>query len=438
MSIARAPESLQLANVEVLFELFRGPHGAVHLGRMLKGIDSGRLVTLREVGALDASARAAIDVARSVAHPQLLKPLGVVRSESKHYLASEYVPGASLLELGSSVRASRFPLRPGVAVRIVKDALRAAESAQRLLRDAASLGYARCLFTDTVWIAEFGDVLLTDVNVAPLLANNPDVDANKAAAKDLLSAAIELFQLASGEALTAEVTSKLGAYVPAPLAETLQRAFGVNDKVPFLSIGDFVRALNELPPELQADEHEVSDELKRRLGTVLTQRKAKLSLLEAGAARHEEDADDVTRVFNTASLPTGTLNPDTLRPEATDEASAAALPRAPRAAKVENWQDLPTRVGHIGAAGAAFALRSDRPTQPASEATPATSASEPPSDEAAPAPVSKTTSAAPTQKGLPRAFWLVALALLATISAAWWATSTDTRSHHVDDPIKTR
>lgn len=377
MTSDRVAESAQ-PGVELLFELLRGPHGAVHLGRMLRGIDNGRLVTLREVGVPDAEALAAIDVARSLAHPRLLKPLGVVSTSTTRYLASEYVPGASLLELGTRVRASGLPLRPGVAVRIVKEALLAAEVAQRLLSDTAGLGYARCLFSDTVWIAEFGDVLLTDVNVAPLLAKNPDRDSTKAAAKDLFSAAIELFQLASGKAFSQEVASDLGAHVPRQLAATLGQAFGLQNRAPFPSIHAFVAALDELPQEQQADDNELSEELSRRLGSTIQQRRNKLALLEAGAARQE--SDDVTRIFQgSASLQDKV---DTVRPDAPSAAvSVQAFPKAPRPAANVALQELSADPG----ASAGFA-----PNQ---------------------------------QERLPRSFWLVAVLLIAVLGAAWWMTS---------------
>jgi hypothetical protein len=378
-------------SVELLFELLRGPHGAVHLGRMLRGIDSGRLVTLREVGELDSEARAAMDVARSLAHPRLLKPLGLVSTPTTRYLASEYVPGASLLELGTAVRSSRFPLRPGVAVRIVKEALLAADVAQRLLTDTAGVAYARCLFSDTVWIAEFGDVLLTDVNVAPLLTQNPDKDAAKAAAKDLFAAGIELFQLVSGEAMSQEVVSKLGAYVPTQLAEVLEQALGLQGREPFTDIAGFVAALDDLPQALQASDQDLSDELRRRLGPTLEQRRNKLALLEVGAARQEE-SEDMTRVFQASSALQDKA--DTLRPDAPpDPLSPEALPNPLRApADVVLNAALPVSV--------ARALASD------------------------PGPVSAPAFAShPRKERLPRSFWLVAMLLIAVLSVAWWATS---------------
>lgn len=407
MTPERVPVA-SLAGCEVLFELFRGPHGVVHLGRMLRGIDSGRLVVLREVAQLDPSVLAAVDLARSLAHPQLLKSLGVVHGAASPYLASEYMPGVSLLELEASVRKSRFPLRPGVAVRIIKDALRAAATTQRLLSDTAALRYTRCLFADTIWIAEFGDVLLTDVSVAPLLGKAPETDPAKAAAKDLLAAAIHLFQLASGEALSAAAAGKLGSYVPERLAETLARALGVDHDAPFASIAEFVEALEQLPNELQANERDAIDEIQRRVGASLTQRRNKLGLLELGAAK--QDSEEVTRVFQSFLPPQGT--PDTLRPQApADAPPMLQLPKAPNVAAHNSWQDEPTRVDRAPAWSSVLPVPASAPPVPAS--APLVPAAAPPEPTRPPARSHKS-----------RVFWLLGLGLLATLSSvAWWVTS---------------
>ena len=409
MTAERLPVSSQ-PGCEVLFELFRGPHGAVHLGRMLRGVDSGRLVVLRELAALDPAVLAAVDLARSLAHPQLLKSLGVVHGASSPFLASEYVPGVSLLELEASVRKSRFPLRPGVAVRIIKDALRAAAVAQRLLSQAAAVGYARCLFVDTVWIAEFGDVLLTDVSVAPLLGKALDKDPTKAPAKDLLAAAIHLFQLASGEALSPGIATKLGSYVPERLAELIGRALGVDQGPRFADIEEFVGALSGLPQELQADERDVSDEVQRRVGASLAQRRNKLGLLELGAAK--QDSEEVTRVFR-SFLPEKS-NPDTVRPQAAPD--APPLPKLPTAsAPPVSWQEEPTRVDRLPAA-ARLARSSERPS---ARDRVASKASVPP----APSNPPRELTLVPARSPRSRVLWLLGLGLLAALSAAWWATS---------------
>jgi hypothetical protein len=396
MSSERPVDSVQ-PGVELLFELLRGPHGAVHLGRMLRGIDSGRLVTLREVGALDADAMAAIDVARSLAGPSTAAQAAGSREHALDALPRQRVRARGVvararrrrtcLALSSAPWRRRAHREGGTA-----GGRSGSAPAQRHRRFGVLALSSRCLFSDTVWIAEFGDVLLTDVNVAPLLAKNPDRDSARAAAKDLLSAAIELFQLASGEALSQDVASKLGAYVPAHLAETLEQALGLQGRAPFANLGNFVAALDDLPRELQADDHELSEELHRRLGATLEQRRRKLSLLELGASVQE--SDDVTRIFQASAPLQDKL--DTVRPDAPPEGgSSAPLPKAPKA---------PAELG-------LHALLASVPSPPAR------------TKQVSSAPVS----VAPPRERLPRSFWLVAMLLVAALSAAWWATSRGAR-----------
>lgn len=390
-----------------MFELCPCPHGTLHLGRMLRGVDSGRLVVLREVSALAPSLLAAVDLGRSLAHPQLLKSLGVVHSATSSYLANEYLPGVTLLELEAAVRRARFPLRPSVAVRVIKDALRAAAATQRLLSDTAGLSYTRCLFADTVWIAEFGDVLLTDVPVAPLLGKIPDADPALRTAKDLLAAAIHLFQLASGETLSPGITKKIAAYVPEVMAETLARALGVGAETPFSSIEEFVAALDALPNELQAEAHEVSEEIQRRVGSSLSQRRNKLGLLELGAAT--QDADEVTRVFRS-------LMPERSAPESAphhsnpDASSVAEAPRLPAAVVGMSWKEEPTRVDRLPAAIAALARAGQRDTRP-------------PIAERGAANAQKVSSA-PRRSSNPKFLWLACFGLIATLALVWWAAAT--------------
>src|SRR4051812_45087759 len=87
------------AQCEVLFDLSPGV-GSAQLGRLLKGHDAGRLVSLRNIqAALVPELSPRVDLARSIAHPSLVKLLGIVRAGDKFYLASEYIPGVTLAEL---------------------------------------------------------------------------------------------------------------------------------------------------------------------------------------------------------------------------------------------------------------------------------------------------------------------------------------------------
>ena len=287
---------------ETLFELFSSAHGCASVGRMLKGVDIGRFVLLREARVdLSPQALAAIDVSRSLAHPRFAKLLGAIRTEDCHYVASEYIPGMSLFELTLAIRKSNTSISTAVAVQLICDTLKCAVSAQKSLRSTASVDYVRCIFPDTVWIAEFGDVLLTEVGVAPHLVRAVEESSEIAAAKDLMAAAVELFHLASGRIITAETTQKLGEYLPAPLAEVLERAMGVKGKAPFEALDQFIAALSALPAEFSATDAQVCAEIARVAGPAMELRRRKLALFERGAASSQSEEEDSTKFYRTAS-----------------------------------------------------------------------------------------------------------------------------------------
>ncbi|HWZ89111.1 MAG TPA: hypothetical protein VNW92_09685 [Polyangiaceae bacterium] len=291
------------APCETLFELFSTTHSSASVGRMLKGIDIGRFVLLREARVdLSPQALAAIDVSRSLAHPRFAKVLGAIRTEDCHYVASEYIPGVSLFELTLAVRKRNTSISPAVAVQLICDALKCAASAQKSLLSTAGVGYVRCIFPETIWIAEFGDVLLTEVGVAPHLVRAVEESAETGAATDLMAAAVELFHLASGQLISAETTQKLGDYVPAPLASVLEEAMGVKGKEPFATLDQFVGALSNLPADFSASEEQVCAEIARVAGPVMELRRRKLALFERGAASQSEDEDeDSTKFYRTAA-----------------------------------------------------------------------------------------------------------------------------------------
>ena len=148
-----------------------------------------------------------------------------------------------------------------------------------------------------------------------------------------------------------------------------------------------------MPKALQADERDANDEIQRRVGASLTQRRNTLGLLEQGAAK--QDSEDVTRVFQSFLPQKGA--PDTVRPQASaDDPPAPELPKAPKVAGHTSWQDEPTRVERAAASASLQPVRVSAPPKPT-----------PP----------------PERSHKSRVFWLVGLGLLATLSVAWWATS---------------
>ncbi|MET0790870.1 MAG: hypothetical protein ABW061_05065, partial [Polyangiaceae bacterium] len=95
MKVSEAPRADP--QCEALFKLFDGAQGTVELGRLLKGNDTGRLVTLRRLsGAPSPDLASATDLARSVAHPRLSKVLGIIAGRGGWYVASEHIPGVTL------------------------------------------------------------------------------------------------------------------------------------------------------------------------------------------------------------------------------------------------------------------------------------------------------------------------------------------------------
>src|SRR5450432_1313012 len=153
MTLETSPQSSSLpsAPCELLLKLFSGPRGDVHLARFMRGDDAGRFVMLREVAEASAVHLASsVDLARSIAHPKLLKLLGLIRTGGRTYLACEYVPGAALTELRLAVRKLRSPVRAAVAARIVRDALDASATARTLLADAAGLEAFSAFHPDSI------------------------------------------------------------------------------------------------------------------------------------------------------------------------------------------------------------------------------------------------------------------------------------------------
>ncbi len=412
---------------ETLFELFSTAHGSASVGRMLKGVDTGRFVLLREARVdLSVQALAAIDVSRSLAHPRFAKLLGAIRTADCHYVASEYIPGVSLFELTLAVRKRSTTINPAVAVHLICDALKCAASAQKSLSSTAGVDYVRCIFPDTIWIAEFGDVLLTEVGVAPHLVRALEESADIAAAKDLMAAAVELFHLASGRVISAETTQKLGEYLPAPLADVLETAMGVKGKTPFATLDEFIAALSGLPEEFTASDEQVCAELARVAGPAMELRRRKLALFERGAASQSEEEEDSTKFYRTASPEKRTSN--TTRPPPPDESSPTAPPvsfSALRTSSIPSFGEAPSDSELLAATNA------DAPLADSSaEAAQLGRISSVPSTLGAPGKATSARRQSTKRKGAParasrNGLFNTALVLLAVAAAAllWFANS---------------
>jgi hypothetical protein len=277
----------------LMLKLFDGQRGAMHLGRLTKGDDAGRFVLLRELAAQEVQTLASeIDLARSIAHPKLLKLIGCVRSEGHTYLAGEYVPGVALTEVRSALRKQHSTLPAAVAVRIVLDALRASVAARELLQSTTGIEAASVFHPDEIWIADFGEALITPV---PTLSQPVGRTPYTSAAADTAPGLI--MELATGLSPARLLGQGLAEHMPAPLAEALTKALARH-----VAVGDdtewvLVEALSRLPEELIASEDEVKEELLRVVGPRLESRRLLCAVdQDQEGEPGEEDATVISRL----------------------------------------------------------------------------------------------------------------------------------------------
>lgn|GEM_PF-1415474 len=282
---------------QVLFELFGSPRGKVSLGRLSSGSEAGRIVMLRQIpdSALQ-QVTPAFELARGLTHPRLLKLLGVVSDRTHRYVASEYVPGLSLFELVARARARQQGMEVGAAVRVMIEALRAIVSARALLTEAGAAP-VRLLNSDCVWLVDYGETLLSEVGVSAALLGGTQrapESASDVEARDLMTAAVELYQLASGRLMTGDLSRAAKLHLPVPLAKLLEEVFSWQPSNAADGVGELADALSRLPPVLVGSEQLVGNELQRMGGELLEERRRKLAAFRSGSL---VDLEGATRVF---------------------------------------------------------------------------------------------------------------------------------------------
>jgi hypothetical protein len=285
-----APASAALAATAAtrcvaLFELFRGGAGPVQLGRLHDGRAAPRLVALRRLATLPTrELESAATRARGVSHPRLAQMLGTYQHEDSWYIASEYVSGVTLFELGQTAVRQRNPVSAPVAVRIVLDALRVTAEAAQLIEESTIS--ARCLYPESLWIADSGELFVSELLVAPVLARTTTgasyvaVTAGMSApASDVRAAAVELARLACGRLMNGNPASWHTRELPDELSELLARAVagGPGTETPTA----FAAALSALDPSLIAGREEVQAELERLMGAERLRRSEQLENLLA-------------------------------------------------------------------------------------------------------------------------------------------------------------
>ncbi|HEU5076277.1 MAG TPA: hypothetical protein VFU02_18920 [Polyangiaceae bacterium] len=326
---------------ELLFELYPGATGPVQLGRLLLGKHAGRLVTLRPVSAEHAlRAKALVDRVRHISHPKLLKLLGCFRIGSQDYLASEYIAGASFVELRSKLVLSTAK-DAAVLVRITRDVLLAAHSGRRLLHGIYGRRVERCIFPDTIWVAEFGEVFITELGVfesliggvaASVVHSQESLETEGPSGRaDVLAIGEILFDAIANRATKHDLFG-LPHHVGKALTSVVSRALEHDGSEAFASATELAHALSNLPAVFNASTDDVRSVLGQAMQGALELRRRKLSLVEQTSA---VGGDSDATQFHRASGLSRALELDTVRPSVptgsgTHPTQAAALPAMPK------------------------------------------------------------------------------------------------------------
>ncbi len=262
---------------------------------MLRGTELGRLVFLRAVPEASVTiVKSYVDDARCVAHPSLLKVIGRVETPDTIYVASEYISGVSLMELVDNAISREQRIQTAVAIRIIRDALQAAWKAKQLFAENTGTQVRRSIFPDTVWIAEFGEIILTEVGVASILGDAQG-DADEAPPdydEDVTAAGSELLKLLTNQPLEeAEMTLPLAG----DLASIVARAVNPSAAHRYKSAREMAEALSQLPRDMIADEATVGDQVRKLMASVLAVRHPRRLMSVAAPTR--PGGGDATCVF---------------------------------------------------------------------------------------------------------------------------------------------
>ena len=309
----RAPSSLRDSRgLEYLQELSGGSFGALWLARRLSGSEIGRLVVARrfqpnqfDAGNVD-RVLAAAQRYSSLSHPQLVKNFGGERTESDVVLLEEHLIGVPLGKLHQLALAGQSSLPAGVGVKLVLDALRAADALRRTCLNQGLALPGRTIFPDSVMVANFGEALLSGVGVTEQLCRcrrireHPDLvevlDPSAADGANSTDERVEVFTAGAllwklllirglfndygnqqtlslvlhSNVLMAEYDERLNLCVPKPVANVIRRATQPNLALRYPSLQEMIHAIEALPAPLVASDAQVRAWLEGIAGDYLS------------------------------------------------------------------------------------------------------------------------------------------------------------------------
>ncbi len=257
------------------------------------------------------------DVSQSgrLVHPSVLKVLGLAplqdaggsAAADQFYVVSEFMLGASVWQIVAAQRIDR--LSSEVCLKIVHDALLAAFDARRALSQTSGGRVHRTLFLDTIWVAEFGAVLLHEVGVSELLHRSTGGQPWQAVAEprgdaDVASAGSVLRLLLADQAGSLRVPT----VDQGPLASVLARTEAAHPER-FADTREMAHALAELTGSPLATEAEVGAALRDVMRDELARQRALLGLQPLdevpGNAEGATQVFSPSELFNSSERPTG-------------------------------------------------------------------------------------------------------------------------------------
>lgn len=290
--------------------------GSLWLGRYLNGHDAGRTVLLRRVSRQWLSAADSQWVRESasgysrVRHPSLTKLLNVVENGEELIGVSEHLEGVRLLDLMRTVFSDGVPVPATVALRLVLDMARATWAAHRIAAEVGLPQSLRLFVPEGVLVTSYGSTLLTEIGFLSALARcmvprtiptllaqlSPEELGAKAAhagSPEVFSLGVLLWELLANrwlfshdsdsrthqDLLLCEIRSlrdaeRFGLELPDELVDLVTRATERDPCRRFGSVQELIQAIEGLPAEAVATEHQVSEVLRRRSPLLLAQSKS--------------------------------------------------------------------------------------------------------------------------------------------------------------------